>query len=555
MLRTRRQLPPNCGHSHDLSLSPDVSERRRPANRKKCSGTAPRATKAARLGQLAVRAERLRGRASRLVSAPSALAIRHRRAAAPGSERRHVGARVAGNIHREPGCRSLVGRVRERPIADIEQLCDDLEMRSLNLSLLSLIALGACAFDVVAIDAKSDIYLCDAMPYHPFFRIGNYSELSEDQILLKRYSHSFCRVCKYPRREATDADTHRLVRAIEARTGRISRMSDQMGNDPLSIDTTVVKSSAVRYLSIDHTPELSDSLKSVSDSDILYIPTEREQYFKAGYDAFKICQNAVGKWTPRRVMDFGIGYGRVARWFRHEWPNSITYGIDINADALSFSERSFDIFPIQMDTHLSVNSIPSDMDLIFCGSLLTGLDEWQWDALIRMVVPALGPSGILVITTHGRAMSQMLRDNTGHFGESIDGSKLLNTFEREGFAYAPYATDHPTFGVSLSSPAWVMSKLEQIPELKIISFEEQGWGQDVVVLKRNPWPMAVAKEASQTGQSSYQAGRKAANITALAGIDDRIEISIAGRTVRVPAGVDRETLRSVVAALTSPSAP
>jgi hypothetical protein len=34
-----------------------------------------------------------------------------------------------------------------------------------------------------------------------------------------------------------------------------------------------------------------------------------------------------------------------------------------------------------------------------------------------------------------------------------------------------------------------MNKLQQIPELKIIGFEEQGWGQDVVILRKNPWPM------------------------------------------------------------------
>ena len=409
-------------------------------------------------------------------------------------------------------------------------------------------------FDVVAIDDKSDIYLCDAMPYHPFFRIGNYLDLSEDQLLLKRYSHSFCRVCTYPRREATDSDAHRLVRAIEARTGRVSHTPlEQMGNRVLSIDAATDEGSEVRYLNIDHTPELSVELQSISDLDMLYVPHEPERYYKTGYDAFKLCQKAVGKWLPRRVVDFGVGYGRVSRWFRQEWPSAIVYGVDINTSSLSFVQRSLGVLPIQVDAHLSVRNIPGDIDLIFCGSLLTGLDEWQWDAVIRLVVPALGPSGILVITTHGRAMSQMLRDNINHFGELIDGASLLSTFEKEGFAYAPYAADHPTFGVSLSSPAWVMSKLQQIPELKIISFEEQGWGQDVVVLKRNPWPMAVVSGASEPVRAGYSANGKATSITAFGGLDDRIEISIAGTTVRVPAGVDRETLESVLVALTNSS--
>ncbi|GEM_PF-1515864 len=407
-------------------------------------------------------------------------------------------------------------------------------------------------FDVVAIDASSDIYLCDAMPYHPVFRIGKYLDLSEDQLLLKRYGHSFCRVCNFPRRDATDSDTQRLVRAVEVRTGRFSHSaSDRSYTADGAKDDDGPQRSIALDTNAARTPQIAENLSAISDLDTLYGSEDHDRYFQIGYDAFRICQKASGKWGPRRVVDFGVGYGRVARWFRQEWPDAITYGVDINKNALAFVHQAFGVLPIPTYPQIDGAVLPGDIDLVFCGSLLTGLDAWQWDAFFRLVVPSLGPSGVLVVTTHGRAASQMLRDNPRQFGESIDGEKLLETYVRQGFAFAPYAADHPTFGVSLSSPGWVMEKLQRIPELKIISFEEQGWGQDVIVLKRNPWPMSVEREMPGSADPRYSPGDKPVDMLPTADQQDRIEISIGGTTVRVPAGVDRETLRSVVDALTN----
>jgi len=69
-------------------------------------------------------------------------------------------------------------------------------------------------FDQVAIDCVGDVFICCAMPNHPSLRIGNYLTLSPSEILLKRYTHSFCRACRMPRREATPFDRSRLLKAV-----------------------------------------------------------------------------------------------------------------------------------------------------------------------------------------------------------------------------------------------------------------------------------------------------------------------------------------------------
>jgi len=65
-------------------------------------------------------------------------------------------------------------------------------------------------FDQISIDCEGNVYTCCAFPTHPSLRIGKYLELSEDEILLRRYTHRFCRSCPNPRREATQLDKSRL---------------------------------------------------------------------------------------------------------------------------------------------------------------------------------------------------------------------------------------------------------------------------------------------------------------------------------------------------------
>ena len=68
-------------------------------------------------------------------------------------------------------------------------------------------------FDQLVINCTGDTYLCCAFPNYASFKIGNYLELSEHEILLRRYKHAFCRSCTLPRRPGTENDRIRLQMA------------------------------------------------------------------------------------------------------------------------------------------------------------------------------------------------------------------------------------------------------------------------------------------------------------------------------------------------------
>ena len=68
--------------------------------------------------------------------------------------------------------------------------------------------------DRAALDAKGDAYLCCAYQNAPELRIGRYTDMSEDEFLLARHDHSYCKLCQIPARDATEHDRERFRRAL-----------------------------------------------------------------------------------------------------------------------------------------------------------------------------------------------------------------------------------------------------------------------------------------------------------------------------------------------------
>ncbi|MFK3663928.1 SAM-dependent methyltransferase [Ochrobactrum teleogrylli] len=228
--------------------------------------------------------------------------------------------------------------------------------------------------------------------------------------------------------------------------------------------------------------------KIISPLDTMLDPAGEDAYFRIGLGALEHCKTALKGKKPQRILDFPSGYGRVLRWFRATWPEAEIFASEIDSRCLDFVAQEFKAVPILADPHLKME-IPGSMDLIFSGSLLTHFDEWQWDLYLDMCVSALADDGVFVFTTHGRIAALLAQEQHPVYGDIIDTEALFKVYKEKGFAFAPYAEDYPTFGLSLSSPDWVINKIKSMPDVKVIGFEEGGWGQDIWYLQRNPWPM------------------------------------------------------------------
>lgn len=205
--------------------------------------------------------------------------------------------------------------------------------------------------------------------------------------------------------------------------------------------------------------------------------------------ALGLCRVAMADRVPRRIIDFPSGHGRVTRWLRWEWSTAEIYAVEIDQTALDFCSKTFSTISIVGNPSLD-NPLPSGVDLVFSGSLLTHTTAAQTRNFLRNCFNLLSDDGSLIVTTHGRIAALLARERDPIFGTLIDTTELYRNYIKCGFVYRSYDPNYPTYGLTLASLEWMQREIFLIPRARISSFTEGGWGyQDVYIIRRNPWPI------------------------------------------------------------------
>ncbi len=188
---------------------------------------------------------------------------------------------------------------------------------------------------------------------------------------------------------------------------------------------------------------------------------------------------------PRRILDLPCGHGRVLRWLAAAFPTARLFACDLDRNGVEFCEQTFAADGTVSTEDLSRVTLPNDMDLAFCGSLLTHLPKHAWSACIGLFERAITPGGLLVATTHGRWVRQRMLEGASYDLPPLAQQRAVTDFDQTGFGYADYARA-PGYGISLCSPSWLLHEVQQRGTWEIIAFHERAWAQhqDVLVLRR-----------------------------------------------------------------------
>jgi hypothetical protein len=121
-------------------------------------------------------------------------------------------------------------------------------------------------------------------------------------------------------------------------------------------------------------------------------------------------------------------------------------------------------------------------DVIWCGSLLTHVDEDMWIKILTLFNRVALHGGVIVFTAYGRLVAEMMRAGENKLNlaeEQIEGA--LRKYDETGFSFQTTRWD----GDTLASRQWVCAQLDKFPELDLLLYLEHGWlGQDVIACTR-----------------------------------------------------------------------
>jgi len=263
--------------------------------------------------------------------------------------------------------------------------------------------------------------------------------------------------------------------------------------------------------------ELKDEVsKELSPQDTMF-QGNQEHYYGVGISSMKSIMNALylaGR-EPGNVLsilDFACGHGRVNRFLAKAFPEAKITACDVDKAGVDFCAKTFGSRPVYSDPDPTKIPISEQFDLIWCSSLLTHLKSEDWERFIKFFENHLNDKGIVIFSTHGRYTAyQIASESRKYAAEEDKMAGLIDDYNRGGFGYFDYY-NMDSYGLSLSSPAYVMSELQKFPSLKILFFSERALDnhQDVVALikEKELWsydsrtPLTRATPAASPGIGS-----------------------------------------------------
>jgi len=222
--------------------------------------------------------------------------------------------------------------------------------------------------------------------------------------------------------------------------------------------------------------------RTISPNEVMNRRGPPDAYFDYGRAALrciKLALLAAGKEEVRTILDLPCGHGRVLRMLRAAFPTAETTVCDLDRDAVDFCAATFGAVPVYSTENPDDIPLRGAFDLIWCGSLLTHLDQDRWAGFLVKLESVLARDGILVFTTHGRWIARTIRDGIRKFGGISEETSrtMVDTCDRTGFGYANYRQQQ-RYGISLSSLSWVCSLLQKTTNLRVLCFTERGWRND-----------------------------------------------------------------------------
>lgn len=181
------------------------------------------------------------------------------------------------------------------------------------------------------------------------------------------------------------------------------------------------------------------------------------------------------------ILDFPSGFGRVLRFLRVAYPEAALTAGELDPEAIGFCRALFQARPLQSVGRVESLELGTRFDLIWCGSLLTHLDEAAAGGVLAFFRRHLAPDGLCVFSAHGERIAQWLRVGRVDYGlPEAAVADLLKSFDGGAYGFACYP-GMESYGISLADPERMQAIATGIGGWEARLFLEHGWDacQDV----------------------------------------------------------------------------
>ncbi len=207
-----------------------------------------------------------------------------------------------------------------------------------------------------------------------------------------------------------------------------------------------------------------------------------QHYLSSGISAMRCIRAALRvtgtEWVElSRILDLPCGYGRVLRLLGPACPQAQVTGCEIDVEAVRFCQKEFGAVPAVSEIPISGMILREKFDLIWCGSLLTHVDEAAAMEILRFFRDHLSERGVCIFTAHGRIPIEWMLSGKVTYGLP-DGAResIVTDYEAGNYAYADYP-HAKNYGISAACPERMRALADEVGGWRECMFLDHGWDE------------------------------------------------------------------------------
>lgn len=235
-----------------------------------------------------------------------------------------------------------------------------------------------------------------------------------------------------------------------------------------------------------------------------FVGSAGEPALREGFRFYEVCKQYVDRFginitDDTRVLDFGMGFGRMMRFWLRDVRSYNLYGVDVDPEMVDLCRHLFGVCHFSTVHSYPPSPFPDvSFDFIYAYSVFSHLCEDAAAAWVKEFARILKPGGLVVATTHSRRFIEFCASLRGKELESlwhqalaksfVDTEASLATYDHGGFLYAPNGggayRDASFYGDALFSMLYI--ERHWMPVLEPVEFidEEHYLPQACFVLKK-----------------------------------------------------------------------